>query len=166
MGHFLLHGRDDPTPCAINAVRPWPQKDIVSHKRFEVPVLKNSRPKKWFIYGHVFSKHPGSSHTDFLKKVSYNTLVHLLGKATKVMRQDQRRDKWPSCPFTLLHLLLCNTRSYPVCSISPHSSWSTLSSSSNSLNSTVVHFLGLKCWGNLNTNWVKFWGFLLKLNFK
>lgn len=45
MGHFLLQVRDGQTPWAIDAVRNWPQKDIVSHKWLKFPVLRNSRPK-------------------------------------------------------------------------------------------------------------------------
>lgn len=98
---FCCHGSlrctwDGPTPRTVNAVRIWPQKDIV----FKFPVLKNSRPRKRFIYGCVFSKPPWP---DFLKKIIFDTVVQMLGKATNVMRQVQRSYKWPSCPFTLFN---------------------------------------------------------------
>lgn len=100
MVHSLLHVRDSPTLRRVNAVMICPQKDIVSHKRLKFPVLKNSRPRKWFIYGCVFSKPPWSSYTDFKKKISFDTVVQMLGKAMSVMRQVQRSYKWPSCPFS------------------------------------------------------------------
>lgn len=126
MVHSLLHVRDGPTPCTVNAVRIWPQKDIVSHKRFKFSVLKNSRPRKWFIYGCVFSKAPWSSYTDFLKKKKKKKSA-LIQLCKCLEKQWTWWGKFRGATSNLLvhwnfsSLLLRKTTGYPISSVHPHS---------------------------------------------
>lgn len=114
---------DGPTPRTVNALRIWPQKDIVSHKQFEFPVLKNSRPRKRLIYGWIFSKLPWSSYTDFSKKTHNMALIQL---CTWLEKQWTWWGKFREATSDLVahlyfsSLWLRKTRGHLISSFSPH----------------------------------------------